>query len=80
MFFKKKAIQFSVVDKPKTAEDTPSIQDKILDPKNAKLIAEHGKDVIKCLALTVVGAYAVFKTIDTLSQIAVKKTKSADND
>jgi hypothetical protein len=54
-------------------------EDKFLRPETVKLIAERSKDVAKYIALTAVGAYAAFKTIDTLSQIAIKKTKSADN-
>jgi hypothetical protein len=75
---KKRAVQVSLVrtdDKKSTTNE-----DKYLRPETVKLIAERSKEVIKYAALTAVGAYAAIKTIDTLSQIAVKKTKSADNE
>lgn len=73
----KRAVQVSFV---KTDQDSTPDEDKFLRPETVKLIAERSKDVAKYLALTAVGAYAAFKTIDTLSQIAIKKTKSADNE
>lgn len=74
---KKRAVQVSFV---KTDDKhTTSDEDKVIRPETVKLIAERSKDVAKYVALTAVGAYAAFKTIDTLSQIALKKTKSADN-
>jgi hypothetical protein len=53
---------------------------KVLQPSTVELITERSKEVLKFVAITAVGAYAAVKTIDTLSQIAVKKTKSADNE
>jgi hypothetical protein len=76
---KKRAVQVSFVKTDKAKDATPD-EDKFLRPETVKLIAERSKDVAKYLALTAVGTYAAFKTIDTLSQIAVKKTKSADNE
>lgn len=64
----------------KKNEDSTTGEDKILHPETVKLIAERSKDVVKVLALTVVGVYATIKVVDTLSQIAVKKTKSADKE
>lgn len=55
-------------------------KDKVLHPETVKLITERSKEVVKYVALSAVGVYAAFKTIDTLSQIAVKKTKSADHE
>lgn len=73
---KKRAVQVSLVKTDKTTPD----EDKYLRPETVSLIAERSKEVAKYVALTVVGAYAAIKTIDTLSQIALKKTKSADNE
>lgn len=73
---KKRAVQVTLVD---TADVAPG-EDKIIHPDTVKLIAERSKDVVKYVALTAVGVYATIKTIDTLSQIAVKKTKSADKE
>jgi hypothetical protein len=58
-------------------EFTPP-KDHIPHPDKVKLITEKTKEVVKYVALAAVGTYAAVKTIDTLSQIAVKKTKSAD--
>ena len=75
---KKRAVQVSFV---KTDEPKPApAEDKFLRPETVELITEKTKEVAKVVALTVIGTYAAFKTIDTLSQIAIKKTKSADND
>lgn len=60
-------------------ENTNSGEDKILRPETVQLISEKSKEVAKYVALTAVSAYAAVKVIDTLSKIAVKKTKSADN-
>jgi len=72
----KRAIQVSYV---KTDKESEPGNDKVLHPETVKLIADRSKEVVKFVAITVVGAYAAFKTVDTLSQIAIKKTKSADN-
>lgn len=68
------------VAKPKKGEDPTSEESKILDPDSVNLVMENGRKAVKYIALTAVGVYATFKAIDTLSQIAVKKTKSADNE
>lgn len=72
-----RSLRISVVkdDKAKTAPG----EDKELRPETVQLVTEKSKEVAKYVAFTVVAAYAAFKTIDTLSKIAVKKTKSADN-
>jgi hypothetical protein len=75
----KLAAQVTLVKTPKAKDSTPG-EDKILHPETAKLITERSKEVVKYVALTVVGVYIAIKAADTLSQIAVKKTKSADND
>lgn len=75
---KKKAVQLTLVDKPKTLEDTTPEESYILHPDTVKAIAEHGKTVVKHLAVAAIGVYAAVKAIDTVSQIAIKKTKSAD--
>lgn len=65
--------------KPDKDQAAPG-EDKVLHPETVKLITERSKEVVKYVALAVVGTYAAVKAIDTLSQIAVKKTKSADNE
>lgn len=73
----KRAVQVTFV-KTDDNNSTPG-EDKVIHPETVKLIAERTVEVVKYAAVAVVGVYAVIKTIDTLSQIAVKKTKSADN-
>lgn len=82
MFGKKKAVQLTIVDKPKNAktDDTAPAESHILHPDTVKAIAENGKTFVKHVALAAIGVYAAVKAIDTVSQIAVKKTKSADNE
>ncbi|AVD99459.1 hypothetical protein SEA_BING_37 [Streptomyces phage Bing] len=67
------------LDKDANNGKTAPGEDKILRPETVQLVAEKSKEVAKYVALTAVAAYAAVKTIDTLSKIAVKKTKSADN-
>lgn len=64
---------------PDKFKQEPTVDEK-LSPEKVNLIAEKTKEVAKFVAVTAVAAYAVVRTIDTISQIAVKKTKSADNE
>ncbi len=75
---KQRAIRISLDKDDNNGKTTPG-EDKILRPETVQLVAEKSKEVAKYVALTAVAAYAAVKTIDTLSKIAVKKTKSADN-
>jgi hypothetical protein len=68
-------IRFEKIEKD---EDAPA-KEKIFTEDAVKLITERGKDAVKFIAIAVVSTYATIKIIDTASQIAVKKTKSADN-
>lgn len=80
--FKRRAIQVSVVKtSPKKGEDseTPTMASAIGE-SSARLVNELAKDFVKYAAGAVVGVIVIAKAADTLSQIAVKKTKSADND
>jgi hypothetical protein len=77
--FQNREARIKFVKSKKTEDSTPG-EDKILHPETVKLIAERGKEAVKYVALAAVGAYATIKVIDTLSQIAIKKTKSADKD
>lgn len=70
-------IQFAKVKKN---ENPANGEGKGLTTDTVKLITERGKDVVKFTALAVIGVYAAIKTIDTASQVIVKKTKSADQD
>lgn len=82
MFFKNKSVLVTYDPKSfdKKQKDTESVKDKFLRPDQVALITEKTKEVTKFIALAVIGTYAAVKTIDTVSQIAVKKTKSADKE
>ena len=75
---KQRAIRISLDKDDRNGKTAPG-EDKVLRPETVQLVAEKSKEVAKYVALTAVAAYAAVKTIDTLSKIAVKKTKSADN-
>lgn len=78
MFKKKPAIQLTFV--PKKKADATHEESHILHPDTVDQIAGKAKSVVKHVAIAVIGVYAAVKVIDTASQIAIKKTKSADND
>lgn len=73
-----RSLRISLDKDNRNGKTTPG-EDKVLRPETVQLVAEKSKEVAKYVALTAVAAYAAVKTIDTLSKIAVKKTKSADN-
>ena len=77
----KRAIQVSVVKtSPKKTEDSDNPMAAAIGESSARLVNELAKDFVKYAAGAIVGAVVVIKAADTLSQIAVKKTKSADNE
>lgn len=81
MLFKKRAIQVSVVNtRPKKTEDSDSTMASVIGESSARLVNELAKDFVKYAAGAIVGVVVIVKAADTLSQIAIKKTKSADND
>lgn len=64
----------------KKIDNAPTTVDEPLNPDTVKLIEETGIRFVKRLVITVVAAVVAIKVIDTLGEIAVKKTKSADNE
>jgi hypothetical protein len=74
----KRSVQVSIVKTPQ--DDSAPEEGKYLHPDTVKLITERGKEVVKVLAIAVVGIYAAVKIIDTASEVVIKKTKSADNE
>lgn len=79
--FRKRVIQVSVVKtSPKKTEDSDPTMTSAIGESSARLVNELAKDFVKYASGAVVGAVVVYKFVDTLSQIAVKKTKSADNE
>ncbi|QEQ93900.1 hypothetical protein SEA_KARDASHIAN_35 [Streptomyces phage Kardashian] len=75
---KKRSVRISL-DRDDNKGAYPS-EDPFIRPETVKLAAEKTKEVAKFVAITAVGAYAAIKTIQTLSEIALKKTKSADKE
>jgi len=74
---KKRSLRISVDRDDNKGSDTR--EEPFIRPETVKLVAEKTKEVAKFVAITAIGAYAAIKTIETLSEIALKKTKSADN-
>jgi hypothetical protein len=77
--FKNKEFRVKMVDTKKETEDTApvTIEERIGTASN-ELIAEIAKDILKRTAIVVGGVIVAIKIVDTLGEIAVKKTKSAD--
>lgn len=78
--FKKRAIQVRVVKTNPNTENPTDPMASAIGESSARLVNELAKDFVKYAAGAVVGGIVVYKFVDTLSRIALKKTKSADND
>jgi hypothetical protein len=70
-------IRFANSKDDKDARTTKPV-DEFVSPEALKNIEETAKRVVKNVALTVGAAVLAYKVVDTLSQIAVKKTRSGD--
>jgi hypothetical protein len=77
---KRFAIQTRLVRTPKKTENSDPTMADAIGESSARLVNELAKDFVKYAAGAIVGAVVIIKVADTLSQIAVKKTKSADNE
>jgi hypothetical protein len=77
--FKRYAIQTKLVKAPKKDEETPTITKECSEDEIAHIITDWSKTVVKRTAVVVVVGFATLKVIDILGEIAIKKTKSADN-
>jgi hypothetical protein len=81
MFLKNRELRIKLSKANKADETTaPRTMDEILNPDAVKLINEHMTKFARNLAITVGVVIVGIKVADTLSEIAVKKTKSADNE
>jgi hypothetical protein len=78
--FKRFAIQTKLVRAPKKTDDSDSTMDDAIGESSARLVNELAKDFVKYAAGAVIGAVVLYKAADTVSQIVIKKTKSADTD
>jgi len=75
--FRRRAIQTTtkLVKTPKDQDDAVDIQTELIKPETVIQIEESGKRLVKYTAMTIFAAVAALKVIDTLGEIAVKKTK-----
>ena len=81
MFFKNRELRISAVKKTKKdGNDTPETMETCIGESSARIVKDLGKELLEKAAITAVVVIAAYKAIDTLSQIAVKKTKSADKE
>jgi hypothetical protein len=67
-----------VKTKDKPEDDLTAAMDEVFNEDSTRLIEETGKRLIKHFAIAMVITVGAIKVIDTLGDIAVKKTKSAD--
>lgn len=80
MFLENRELRVRIHNKKKDKDETPETTVEELTEESANLIEDVGKELIKYFAIAAVTAYVVIKAVDTASKIAVKKTKSADNE
>jgi hypothetical protein len=75
--FRRRAIQTTTkfVKTPKDQDDAVDIHTELIKPETVIQIEESGKRLVKYTAMTIFAAVAALKVIDTLGEIAVKKTK-----
>lgn len=75
--FRRRAIQTTTkfVKTPKDQDDAVDIQTELIKPETVIQIEESGKRLVKYTAMTIFAVVAALKVIDTLGEIAVKKTK-----
>lgn len=75
--FRRRAIQTTtkLVKTPKDQDDAVDIQTELIKPETVIQIEESGKRLVKYTAMTIFAAVAALKVVDTLGEIAVKKTK-----
>jgi len=72
-------IRIRTVNAKKADNETAPATDS-LNPETIKLFEQSGIRIITRVAVTVVAAVLAIKIVDTLGDIAIKKTKSADNE
>lgn len=76
MFLKNREFRIKMVKTPQTEDDAPEMETRIhVDPEQ---IAKITKGLVKHAAIALGTIIVVSKVLDTLSEIAVKKTKSKD--
>lgn len=78
MFLKNREIRVKLSKTPKDENHKPTIEEHIGEAAG-ELVNEIAKDILKRAAIAVSVVIVAYKAVDTISQIAIKKTKSADN-
>ena len=71
--FKNHEFRIRVAKKNENDTPIPTIQE-VLNPESIQLIEEAGRKLVKNLAVTVTVVVVAIKLVDTLSEIAVKRT------
>ncbi len=66
--------------KPEKIADGETITEEVFNSDNIKIAEEAFKRAVQFTATVVAVTVISIKVVDTLSQIAIKKTKSADSE
>lgn len=78
--FKNREFRVRIAKPEKGVDESVTPISDILDQEAIHNLEEAGKRLVKFTAIAVVGSIAALKVLDTLCEITVKKTKSADKD
>jgi hypothetical protein len=76
--FKNREIRIKMSKTPKHNDNVPTMEERIGEA-SADIVNDVAKDILKRAAIAVGAIVVVIKVVDILGEIAVKKTKSADN-
>lgn len=79
MFLKNREARIQFVKTNKKDDDTPQTMEERIGSASADIINDVAKAVLKRTAIAVGAIVIGLKVVDILGEIAVKKTKSADN-
>ena len=78
MFLKNREFRIKVVKTPKNEEDLTEMEDAMhIDPEQIETI---GRRLVRDVAVAITGIILVWKVADTLSEIAINKSKSKDEE
>jgi hypothetical protein len=78
MFLKNREFRIKVVKTPKNEEDSTEMDETMhVDPEQ---IEEISRRIVRHIAVAITGVILVWKVADTLSEIAINKSKSKDEE
>jgi hypothetical protein len=78
MFLKNREIRIKVAKTPRSEDASTPMDGRFnIDPEKIKEISQ---EIVKYTSIAVIAVIATAKILDTLGDIAVKKTKSADEE